>query len=80
MTTTDGKKIYRKVSTTMEEFDDHGSHEYLTEDDLQNVSPEDMEKIEPLIMYIGTPTMGRFMSDMKMTYDVLFRRDEFLEN
>lgn len=80
MTTTDGKKIYRKISTTMEEVDDHGFYKYLTEDDLQNISSEDMSKIQPLIMYIGAPTMGRFMSDMKMTYDVLFHRDEFLEN
>ena len=80
MTTTNGKKIYRKPSVTREELETHGMYHFMTEDELETLSSEDLKDISPFIVYAGTPTVGRIYSDLKGMYDVLFHRDEFLEN
>ena len=73
----DGEKLYWKVSTTMEDFQEHGAGQILKESELEGV---DMTNVVPYVELMGSPTGGKIATDVEMAKDILFNHDKFLEN
>jgi len=78
METEDGKKIYRKPKK--ENIGTEGVWDYFTEDQLKNLSDEDMKDVVPFMMFTGSPVIGRFYSDLSIAYNIMFNPNQALED